>query len=270
MMPPGRYRSRYVVALHRHVLRGDETTLREGYELGRAAVAESVSVLDLAAVHHDALLSALEAAQPDHAAEVVTAAAAFFQEILSAFEMIHRGYREAAAAAASERHHAAMLRRLSSFLADVSLSARQADASTEVLHLVVEHARELTDSAHATASWRDGDEQVRVTSSDPDANETLNSDVLAHLERVAPALPRRVSSASWSEQPTLRRLQARLSVLTVGIAALDGRRVGCLQMVDKRTGEFTDADEATAVHLADMTAAALERAELYRGRYASL
>ena len=37
-----------------------------------------------------------------------------------------------------------------------------------------------------------------------------------------------------------------------------------LQLVDKRSSEFTDADEAVAIHLSDMTAAALERAELYR------
>ena len=39
-----------------------------------------------------------------------------------------------------------------------------------------------------------------------------------------------------------------------------------LQLVDKGGRDFTDADEAIAVHLAGMTAASLERAESYRIR----
>ena len=257
------FRSEYTAALRQHVLRDDETTLRHGYELGRSAVAGGVSALDVAAIHHDALESSIEAARDRPTSEIVGAAAGFFQEVLSAFEMVHRGYGEAAAAAAAERNRAAMLRRLSSFLADASLSARHGDAVSEVLHLVAEHARELTGATAAIASWGDGDDQVRATSSDHEPPSAGEPELLRHLERVAPALPSRVSRAEWQDEPALRAL-AVSNLLTVPLAALDGRRLGLLQLVDKHGGDFTDADEAVAVHLADMAAAALERAELYR------
>ena len=84
------------------------------------------------------------------------------------------------------------------------------------------------------------------------------------------ALPSRVSRAEWPQQPVLSHVGRVFNVLSVPIVALDGRPVGLLQLVDKRNGDFTDTDEAVAVHLADMTAAALERAELYRGQRLSL
>jgi hypothetical protein len=262
VIPVG-FRSDYTAALRQHVLRDDETTLRHGYELGRSAVAGSVSALDVAAIHHDALASSLEAARDRRTAEIVGAAAGFFQEVLSAFEMVHRGYGEAAAAAAAERHRAAMLRRLSSFLTDASLSARHGEAVSEVLHLVAEHARELTGAASAIASWGDGIDRVRASSSDPESAPAGEPDLLRHVERVAPSLPSRVARVEWQEEPALRTF-AVSNLLTVPLAALDGRRLGLLQLVDKHGGDFTDADEAVAVHLADMAAAALERAALYR------
>ena len=82
------FRSDYTAALREHVLRDDEATLRHGYELGRSAVAGGVSALDVAAIHHEALESSLEAARDRRTAEIVRAAAGFFQEVLSAFEMV--------------------------------------------------------------------------------------------------------------------------------------------------------------------------------------
>ena len=178
--------------------------------------------------------------------------------------MVHRGYREAAASAAAERRQAAMLRRLSSFLADASLSARHTDAASEVLHLVAEHARELTDATYAVASWRAGGESVRATSCDPDRPPTVDPAGLDLLEEVGLGLPPRISRAQWPHEAELRSAPTVSNVLSVPIAALDGRPIGLLQLVDKRSSEFTDADEAVAIHLSDMTAAALERAELYR------
>ena len=88
--------------------------------------------------------------------------------------------------------------------------------------------------------------------------------VADHLERVAAALPSRVPRSRWGSEPALRALPARSNVLTVPITALDGRQSGLLQLAEKGRGDFTEADEAIALHLADMAAAALERAELYR------
>jgi hypothetical protein len=256
------FRRNYVEALDRHTRRATEATLRDGYELGRRAVAEGCSALELAAIHHEALAASLPAVSDNAAADVVVAAASFFEESLSAFEMVHRGFREVASAAAAERRSAAMLRRLSSFLADASLSARQTDAEVEVLHLVAEHARELTDAIYASATWSAYGKDVRARSLDLSTAEA-EPEVLERLEAVGKLLPTRLSRIDWPAQPALRDVPPS-NALSVPLTALDGEPIGLLLLVEKRTGEFTVVDEAVAVHLAEMTAAALERVELYR------
>ena len=154
-----------------------------------------------------------------------------------------------------------MLRRLSSFLADASLSAAQTDADAEVLHLVAEHARELTDATHATARWTATGTDVRARCSDATAPE--EPETLERLESVGDALPTRVSRTDWQAEPALRDVQPS-NVLRVPLTGLDGAPAGSLLLVGKRIGEFSDVDEAVAVHLAEMAAAALERAQLYR------
>ena len=91
-----------------------------------------------------------------------------------------------------------------------------------------------------------------------------------YLEAVGFGLPPRISRAQWPREPDLRSASTVSNVLSVPIAALDGRPIGLLQLVDKRSSDFTDADEAVAIHLSDMTAAALERAELYRPNHARI
>src|SRR3712207_1825830 len=121
-----------------------EGNLHLAYELGREAVRQRLSVLDLALAHHDALAAAIEACAVDGTAtQVVQAGSEFFVEALAAFEMVQRGFREARDAAALERRHAEMLRQLSTFLADASLAAGGPDSLTEVARLVAEQAREL-------------------------------------------------------------------------------------------------------------------------------
>ena len=263
MIPPAKFRFAYDEALQRHVLQNDETTLHAGYELGRTAVAAGISALELASLHHDALESALSAARPDRLPDTIQAASEFFQEILSTFEMIHRGYLESAAIAAMERRNAAMLRQLSAFLGDASLAVRDSEAVAEVLRLVAEHARELTCASYSVAACELSGQQFRATSEDEEGADEP-AEVLMHLEAVGAVLPRRVGRADWHEVPALRGVVSEVDLLTVPIVALDGRRIGILQLVGKRSRDFSDADEAIVTHLADMTAASLERSERYR------
>jgi GAF domain-containing protein len=51
--------------------------------------------------------------------------------------------------------------------------------------------------------------------------------------------------------------------LAAPLTALDRRHIGEIR-VGGRDGRFTDVDRAVLVHLAQMTAAALERTRLYR------
>jgi len=97
-----RFGPEYDAAFSRHVSRPGEAGLAAAYEIGRAAVTRGLSLLDLSAMHHAALLRELRAAGPSggrDVEELLAAAAAFFREVLATFEMARRGFVEAVAAA---------------------------------------------------------------------------------------------------------------------------------------------------------------------------
>lgn len=81
----------YRAAFLRYLPRREETARHSGYELGRSAVAEGVSLLELARLHHDVLLEVLRDTRPDDLTDVATGASEFFVEVLSTYEMTHRG-----------------------------------------------------------------------------------------------------------------------------------------------------------------------------------
>jgi phosphoserine phosphatase RsbU-like protein len=143
------YERSYAEAFDAFVESSDERALAAAYELGRAAVGEKLSVLDLAELHQRVLTAAL----PDAADAGALAAASgdFFLEALAAFEMVRRALEEAVETAAIERRHATVLRRLSHFLSDTSIAFDAAGSLDEVCHLVAEHAREITGAASAVA-----------------------------------------------------------------------------------------------------------------------
>lgn len=60
------------------------------------------------------------------------------------------------------------------------------------------------------------------------------------------------------------RLEVR-GWLGAPLTALGGHQLGAIHLVNKTSGEFTVLDEAIAVPLAQMSAAAVERAQLYAG-----
>jgi len=81
----------YRRALADHLEGSGEAALARAYELGRRAIAEGLGVLEMAALHQEALQATVPWPDPARAAVVQ----AFFIESLSPFEMMHRGYREA-------------------------------------------------------------------------------------------------------------------------------------------------------------------------------
>ena len=81
----------YRVAFFRYLPRREEAALRLAYEIGRAAVVDQVSVLDLAQVHHQVLLEVLRSTKPDEVAQIATAASEFLLEVLAIYDMAHRG-----------------------------------------------------------------------------------------------------------------------------------------------------------------------------------
>ena len=274
-----RFRASYASAFQRYLHEASESTLRAGYELGREAVGGELSVLDLAAVHHDVLDSSLAGtSEREEVGRVTQAAAAFFQESLSAYEMVQRGFREAQEAALLERRHAAILRRLSTFLADASLALHASDSLEEMLRLVAEQARELT-GANCSLATVSQDERESQTIEAVSSSETVPGCVTL-LERVGrtaidallarDARSVRLTRRELAAHPASRALTSQAygerpppGVLAASLTTLDGRELGAIVVVDKHEGDFTETDEAVLVHLAQMAAATVERGRLY-------
>ena len=219
------FRERYTTALADYVRGPDEAALRVAYELGREAVTRELTVLDLAVVHHDALISALDGSPADEARTVTEAARDFFVESLSTFEMLRRGFREAREAALVEQRHAAILRQLSNFLADATVALDAAESLEEMLQLVVEQARELLSARRCQAHLVVGGESIEASSGAGDGRSEIRGD--------------------------------RISATFVG---WNGTELGAIEVGDKTTGAFSDVDAAVLLHVAQMASAAVERA----------
>jgi hypothetical protein len=84
----------YRVAFLQYLPRREEAALSRGYELGRTAVSDGVSILELARIHHDVLLEALRETPPEELTQVATAASEFFLEVLATVDMTQRSLRE--------------------------------------------------------------------------------------------------------------------------------------------------------------------------------
>lgn len=86
----------YRLALQDYLEGAGEVALNRAYEIGRKAIADKLALLDLAVIHHQALVEVLENAQARRdVAQTVKLAGNLLTECLSPFEMTHRGFREA-------------------------------------------------------------------------------------------------------------------------------------------------------------------------------
>src|SRR5882762_5649281 len=84
----------YEMALLEHAGPYGDEGLAPAYELGRRAVAERLSLLDLAGIHGDALVTALQSSEPEDRERIARRSADFLRESLSTFEIALRGYAE--------------------------------------------------------------------------------------------------------------------------------------------------------------------------------
>jgi hypothetical protein len=84
----------YRVAFLQYLPRREEAALARGYELGRTAVTEGRSILELARIHHEILMEALRETPPGEVGQVATAASEFFLEVLATFDMAQRSFLE--------------------------------------------------------------------------------------------------------------------------------------------------------------------------------
>ena len=266
------FRAAYTSAFLGYIAVADERARRGAYELGRDAVRMGFGLMDVADAHHEAMVVALRAGTPPDTA--TRAAGDFFLEAVSAFEMLQRGLGEAHEAAERERRHAGIMRQLSSFLADASLAVSARDSIHEILHLVAEQARELTEATCcvATASSEDG-APARAASFDR-ADASLGARLglcdLSGLEELVRSLgpaarmdPTRLLVDSVDGDDAVR------SWLAATLTALDGRPIGSIHLFERCSDAFTAADEAVLVQLAQLGSAAIERVDIYARRVAS-
>lgn len=90
-----RLRRDYAPAFLRYLSQRDERGLRAAYELGRRAMRQELSLLDLAQIHHANLLQVLKTSRTEtELDDVAQAASTFFVEVLATFEMTHRAFTE--------------------------------------------------------------------------------------------------------------------------------------------------------------------------------
>jgi len=99
-----RFRRDYAPAFLQYLSEGGEPGRRAAYELGRRAISDRLSILDLARIHHRVLLEVLKTHRTPHELDHITQAASeFLVEALAVFEMTHRGFTELLSADRSER-----------------------------------------------------------------------------------------------------------------------------------------------------------------------
>jgi hypothetical protein len=82
----------YRAAFLRYLPHRDEAALHLGYLIGRSAVAQGISILDMAQVHHEAFLEVLRDTRGEDLNRIATAASEFFVEVLATAEMTQRGF----------------------------------------------------------------------------------------------------------------------------------------------------------------------------------
>jgi Phosphoserine phosphatase RsbU, N-terminal domain len=86
-----RLRLDYRAAFLRYVSRRDEAPLHTGYEIGRSALSDGLSILELTQIHHVVLLEALKTVEASHLDDVGSAASEFLVEVLASYDMAQRG-----------------------------------------------------------------------------------------------------------------------------------------------------------------------------------
>ena len=94
-LPPA-FGEEYRSAFGEYTRRGGEAALSRAYDLGRRAISEKKSLMEIASLHHHALHGMLSNEQRAvRRQELSEAAAEFLAETLSPYEMAHRGVQDA-------------------------------------------------------------------------------------------------------------------------------------------------------------------------------
>jgi two-component system, chemotaxis family, sensor kinase Cph1 len=90
------FEEQYRSGLSLYTEAGGEAALGRGYELGRQALQQQLSVVELASLHHRAVIDLVRAAETEaQKEELLRTSAEFLAECVSPYEMAHRGFQDA-------------------------------------------------------------------------------------------------------------------------------------------------------------------------------
>src|SRR5882762_2115869 len=94
--PHAGFEDEYRSSLREYAAGGGERALGLAYELGRRALTEQKSLVEMAYLHHQAVLSLVRDAESERQREeLLRSSGEFFAECLSPYEMAHRGFQDA-------------------------------------------------------------------------------------------------------------------------------------------------------------------------------
>src|SRR5438874_13110982 len=94
--PQTNFEDEYRSSLREYAAGGGELALGRAYELGRRALNEQKSLIEMASLHHHAVLALIRDAESDkQRGESIRAGSEFLAECLSPYEMAHRGFQDA-------------------------------------------------------------------------------------------------------------------------------------------------------------------------------
>ncbi len=135
----------FAVALSDYLAGKGEGALQQAYELGRNAIVEGYSFLDLLKIHEEAIGALLEDSGHVHqSVEMMTSATQFLAEVLSPFEMTHRGFRDAIEELKKQANElTAMNRQLEAEINERAEAERKLRNSEKLYRTLVDTARDL-------------------------------------------------------------------------------------------------------------------------------
>ena len=94
--PDTGFENEYRSSLREYAAGGGEPALGRAYELGRRALSEQKSLVEMASLHHQAVLALVrDAGSEKRREELLRSSAEFLAECLSPYEMAHRGFQDA-------------------------------------------------------------------------------------------------------------------------------------------------------------------------------
>jgi len=94
--PDAGFEDEYCASLREYVATGGEPALGRAYELGRRALSEQKSLVEMASLHHHAVMVLVRRAETEKRREsLLRSSAEFLAECLSPYEMAHRGFQDA-------------------------------------------------------------------------------------------------------------------------------------------------------------------------------